>query len=107
MHTRELETRSAGTWAWAAAQNARMRNIVNSSHYTAAERIRAERMSMALSLVYNAQNIYINYRKTKIAVKVDGARVRDPVLLRELEADWAVQGVRKTQSPQGVIYSFG
>ncbi len=105
MQTRKLDTQEANV-KWFAAQDARMRNIANSTLYTQQQRNRAERMKLALELVYAAKGIHVNYRKTKIAVKVDGALVRRKGDLKQLEADWTKQGVVKSVSAQGVIYSF-
>lgn len=106
MKTAELETAAAGRWAWAASQNARMRNIVNASHFTDAEKLQAERMKLVLDFVYTHEGVFVNFRKHKIAVKVSGAEVKDRVLLNELEAEWALKGIRKSVTAQGVIYSF-
>jgi hypothetical protein len=105
MKARDLDTKEA-TCKWAAFSDARQRNLNNASHFTEASKVRAERMKLALELVYRAKDIYINYRKTKIAIKLNAARVADRRNLALLEADWEKQGVVKTASAQGVIYSF-
>lgn len=89
---------------WWAAQDARMRNIVNMSQYSESDKIRAERMKLALELVYSAKSVYIAFGKKGISLKVDGADVRDRKNLKLLEADWTTAGVVKKISPQGVIY---
>lgn len=106
MKTAELETSAAGRYAWAASMNARMRNIANASHYTEAEKLQAERMKLVMDFVYSHEGVFINYRKKKIAIKVNKAQVKDRVLLREFEADWESKGIRKSATAQGVIYSF-
>lgn len=105
MQTRKLDTQESPV-KWFAAQDARMRNIANASHYTQQQRTKAERMKLALELVYAAKGVHVNYRKTKIAVKVDGAIVSNKRQLKQLEADWTKQGIVKSVSAQGVIYSF-
>ncbi len=107
MKANEVDSKDAGMYAFYAARDARMRNIANASRFAEADKIRAERMKLALGLVYSAKGIYVNFRKTKIAVKVDAGTVRDRKNLALLERDWEAQGVTKTLSPQGVIYSFG
>lgn len=84
--------------------DARMRNLVGKSTYSYSDQTRAERMKIVLELVYNARDIYINYRKRFIAVKVDGASVANSKNLRELEAEWTLQGITKAVSAQGVVY---
>lgn len=107
MKANEIDSKDSGIYAFYAARDARMRNIANASHFAEVDKIRAERMKMALGLVYAAKGIYVNFRKTKIAVKVDAGWVRDRENLALLEKDWEAQGVTKTLSAQGVIYSFG
>lgn len=104
MKQAELETKSAGYFAFAAARDARMRNIVESSHYSEKQKILADRMALALELVYHARAIHINYRKKFIAVKVDRAYVKDRETLALLESDYEALGYKKAASPQGITY---
>ena len=106
MFAKELDTKDAAC-KWWASQDARMRNIANASHYSEQAKIRAERMKLALELVYSSIGIHINFRKTKIAIKVTNGRVKDKINLRALEAEWAESGVQKSVTAQGIIYSFG
>jgi hypothetical protein len=105
MQVTNLKTEEAKdkAFAW---QDARMRNIANKSTYPQLVQIRAERMKMVLTLVYTAKNFYTAYGKTGISIKVDGAVVTDATALEKIEADWALQGVTKKVSAQGVIYRF-
>ncbi len=84
--------------------DARMRNLAGKSHYSYAQQTRAERMRLVLEIVYCAKDIYVNYRQRFIALKVDGARVADRVALSELEAEWALEGITKAVTAQGVVY---
>lgn len=104
MKAHELETKSAGFYAFAAARDARMRNAAQKSHYTDKEVVRAERMRVALETVYSAKKVYINYRAKFIAVKLEYAIARDRASIRILEADYACEGISKQTSPQGIIY---
>jgi len=104
MNARELDTKSAGYYAFAAARDASMRAIAMWSHYTEVERVRAERMKLGLELVYSAKGIYINPRGKFIAIKVDRAQVRDRKNLALLEADYDKADIKKAVSAQGVIY---
>ena len=106
MLTRDLDTKQAPT-AWWAAQDARMRNIANKSHYAESVHIRVERMILALGLCYRAEGIHEAFGKRGVSVKVDRPRfVRDRTNLALLEQSWAEQGVVKRVSAQGVIYRF-
>ena len=106
MLERQLNTEEAPT-KWWAAQDARMRNIANKSHYTESTQIRVERMVLALGLCYAARGIHEAFGKRGVSVKVDRPTfIRDRRNLALLEADWANLGVVKKTSPQGVIYRF-
>ena len=104
MQERELETRSAGYYAYAAARDARMRAAAMWSHYTEAERVRAERMKLALELCYSSKGFYMNPRGKFITIKVDSPRVVDSTNLALLEEDYEKQGITKVVTPQAVIY---
>lgn len=104
MQERELETKGAGYYAYAAARDARMRAAAMWSHYTEAERVRAERMKLALELCYSAKNFYVNPRGKFITIKVENPRVKDRNNLALLEEDYAAQGITKVVTAQAVIY---
>ncbi len=104
MKAQELETKSAGYYAYAAARDASMRAIAMWSHYTDRERVRAERMKLGLEMVYNAKGIHINPRGKFIAVKVDQPQVRDRKTLALLEKDYELLGITKVLTEQGVTY---
>jgi hypothetical protein len=104
MQERELETRNAGYFAYAAARDARMRATAMWSHYTEAERVRAERMKLALELCYSGKNFYINPRGKFITIKVENPRVVDRVNLDLLEADYEREGITKVVTAQAAIY---
>ena len=104
MKATELETKDAGFYKFAAMRDASMRSYAASTSYTEAEKIRAERMKLALELVYGAKGIYVTFRKKFVVIKVDGAYVKDKQNLRLLEQDYEKQGVTKTVTAQGVSY---
>lgn len=106
MLERQIDTQEAPT-KWWAAQDARMRNIANKSHYPESTHIRVERMVLALGLCYVARGIHEAFGRKGVSVKVDHPTfIRDRRNLELLEAEWAEQGVVKKTSPQGVIYRF-
>jgi hypothetical protein len=104
MQERELESKGAGYYAYAAARDARMRAAAMWSHYTEAERVRAERMKLALELCYSARAFYINPRGRFITIKVENPRVVDRANLELLEADYEREGVTKVVTAQAAIY---
>lgn len=104
MKERELETKSAGYFAFAAARDARMRAIAGWSKYSEKQKIEAERVKLALELVYGARGIYANPRNKFISVKVDKPWVKDRINLQLLEKDWEAKGYTKTSTAQGITY---
>ena len=104
MQERELESKGAGYYAYAAARDARMRAAAQWSHYTESERVRAERMKLALELCYSARAFYVNPRSKFITIKIENPRVRDRVNLELLESDYEREGVTKVVTAQAVIY---
>jgi hypothetical protein len=104
MKEKELDTQSAGYYAYAAARDARMKAVAMWSHYTEAERTRAERIKLGLEMVYYAKGIYVNPRGKFIAIKVDNATVRDRKNLALLESDYEKAGITKVVTQQGVTY---
>jgi len=104
MQTKELETKNAGFYAFAAAQNARMRAAAQWSFYTQSQRIQAERIKLGLELCYSAKGFYINPRNKFITIKIDNPTVRDRANLALLEQDYAAQGITKIVTAQGVSY---
>jgi len=103
MKTYNLKTEEAPN-KWWAAQDARMRNIANKSHYTDAVKIQVEGMMAVMDLVYSVKGIYDAYGKKGVSIKLDNAIVKDRKNLRRLEAEWETKGFVKKVSGQGVIY---
>lgn len=104
MKQKELDTVDAGYFAFAAARNARMRATAMWSHYTDAERVRAERMKLGLELCYSAKGFYINPRNKFIAIKIDNPVVKDRKNLNLLEKDYEAEGITKVLTKQGITY---
>jgi hypothetical protein len=104
MQTKDLDTKNAGFYAFAAARDARMRAAAMWSHYTQAQRIQAERIKLGLELCYSAKNFYINPRSKFITIKIDKPTVRDRANLAILESDYAKQGITKIVTAQGISY---
>lgn len=104
MIVQERETKSAGQFAWWAAQDARMRSAVYATTFKDAQKVRAERMRMALEMVYSCTEVSVTYCKKWIRVKVHNGTVRDRRTLATLEQGWASEGITRLNTPQGIIY---
>jgi hypothetical protein len=88
---------------WWAAQDARMRNIKNKSHWASTVQLKVEKMKMVLDCLYIG-NIYEAYGKRQVSIKIDRPRVKNRSDLSMMEAEWAQQGITKTETAQGVLY---
>ena len=104
MRETEKEYKSAGQWAWFAERDARMRSAVNSTTFSDAQKLKAERVKLALEMVYSAEKVFIEYRKKFISVKVHKAQVRDRKALILLETHYSNEGLEKVKTAQGVTY---
>jgi hypothetical protein len=104
MQERELDTPSAGFYAYAAARDAAQRSYAASTHYTEKQKIAAERMKLVLEMMYSARAFHVNYRDRFIAIKIDSPRVIDRANLATMETEWATAGVVKRATAQGIIY---
>jgi len=104
MIEQETKHKSAGNYAWFAERDARLRSAVNSTNYTDAQKIKAERVKLALELCVFAKNIYVEYRKKFISVKVHNPAHIDKKTLALLEGDWTSEGHTKVFTSQGFTY---
>jgi hypothetical protein len=104
MQERELETKNAGYFAYAAARDAAQKSYAASTHYTEKQKIVAERMKLVLEMMYSARAFHINFRDRFVAIKLDRPTVRDRKNLALMETEWAAAGVVKRATAQGIIY---
>jgi hypothetical protein len=100
---RKLNTKSAGRFAFAATRDAERQNNENASCYSSAERAAANTARDLLDLAYAYKGLHINYRKTFIAVKVDGPIARDKQTVRAVKETFAEKGYEVLVSKQGII----
>jgi hypothetical protein len=104
MHTVSLDTKESTNKFWA-LQDRRMRNHANKTLYTQAQQIRLERIKLALEMVLRGTVYEPSFGKKSASVKVqDGALIADRKMLRQLESDWAQEGIFKKVSAQGFQY---
>ena len=104
MFVKETENKPAGRYSFWAFRDARMQSIVNSSRYNEDRKIKAERIRLALGLCVRAEDIYIEYRKKFISVKVHKPGYQNRKDLALLESDWTQEGVTKVVTNQGFTY---
>jgi hypothetical protein len=99
---KELETKQAGSFAYAAAMDAQRQNSNNKSTYTQEQVRQALTVRDLLDSAFSYKTLYINYRKKFIAVKAEGARARDS-MAREVVKLFESNGYLVASTPQGLI----
>jgi hypothetical protein len=99
---KELDTKDAGGYAYAAARDAQRRNSNNKSHYTQDQIRKALSVRDLLDSAFTYKNLYINYRQKFIAIKAEGARARDS-MAKEVINLFESNGYLVASTPQGVI----
>jgi hypothetical protein len=99
---KELDTKDAGTYAYAAARDAQRQNSNNKSTYSQDQIRKALTVRDLLDSAFSYKTLYINYRKKFIAVKAEGARARDS-MAKEVVELFETNGYLVAATPQGVI----
>jgi hypothetical protein len=99
---KELETKQAGGFAFAAAMDAQRQNSNNKSTYSQDQIRKALSVRDLLDSAFSYKSLYINYRKKFIAVKAEGARARDR-MAKEVVELFESNGYNVAQTPQGLI----
>lgn len=84
--------------------NAKFRNAVQSQNYCQADKTKALRIQYALELCYGFSSVFMNFRKSFISIKFENPVVKNRKLLRELEQEYVLQGIKKICTAQGIIY---
>ena len=99
---KELDTKDAGIFAFAAAMDAQRKNSNNKSHYSQEQIRRALTVRDLLDSAFSYTKLYINYRARFIAVKAEGARAKDR-MAKEVVDLFESNGYSVAATPQGVI----
>jgi hypothetical protein len=99
---KELDTKDAGGFAFAAALDAQRQNSNNKSHYTQEQIRRALSVRDLLDSAFSYSKLYINYRKKFIAIKAEGHSAKD-AMAREVVKLFESNGYNVASTPQGLI----
>jgi hypothetical protein len=99
---KELETKAAGRFAYAAALDAQRRNSNNKSHYTQEQIRRAVSARDLIDTAFSYTKLYINYREKFIAIKAESARRKDS-MAAEVVKLFESNGYGVVTTPQGMI----
>ena len=99
---KELETKEAGQYAFAAVIDAQRRNTNNKSFYTQEQIRKAVTVRDLIDTAFSYKSLYINYRQKFIAIKAEGARAKD-ALAKEVVKLFESNGYGVVSTPQGMI----
>lgn len=104
MKEKELETRGAGNYAWAAAKDADRYSDECRMLYTGAQRARAETFMDLIKWAYGADTFYLTYRKGFVSIKLTAPIVRERKYAREIDAICEERGYEKVRTQQGLTF---
>ena len=99
---KELDTKDAGRYAFAAVMDANRRNSNNKSFYSQEQIKKAITVRDLIDTAFSYSNLYINYRQKFIAIKAEGARARDS-LAKDVVDLFKSNGYGVVSTPQGMI----
>lgn len=101
---KQLETRNAGSHAWAAAQDAGRYSDECRATYSNSDRAKAEVFMDLVRWAYAGKNFYLTYRKGFISIKLTDPIVRERKYAREIDAICHERGYEKVRTPQGLTF---
>lgn len=104
MKEKELETRSAGRFAYAAAKDADRYSDECRMLYTGAQRAKAETFLDLIKWAYAGDKFYLTYRKGFISIKLTAPMVRERKYAREIDAICQERGYEKVRTQQGLTF---
>jgi hypothetical protein len=99
---KELNTKSAGYYAYGAAINAQITNTKNKHLHTAANLSKADTVRDLLHTAFAHTSLYINYRKRFISVTINNMQVRDALTATGL-IDFFSSKYTVVKTQEGVI----
>lgn len=101
LQEKELNTRSAGRFAYAAAKDASRYSDECRMLYTGAERARVDTFVDLVDMAYSAR-VFINYRKKWVQIYMKDVQVRDRRWTKELDNIIEERGYEKAKSESGL-----
>jgi hypothetical protein len=99
---KDLDTKEAGQYAFAAVMDAQRRNSNNKSQYSSEQIRRALVVQDLIDTAFSYKSLYVNYRQKFIAIKAEGARAKD-AMAREVIKLFESNGYGVVSTPQGMI----
>lgn len=104
IETKEYKHKDAGRFAFFAARDAAFRSAKNKFNFDDVQKLRADRIKASLEMLYSYSDIKLDYCTRHIRIKLITPHVRDKKMLKELESQWADQGIVRVKTAQGLIY---
>lgn len=106
LNEKDLNNKPAGRFSFAAAKDAGRYSDECRMTFTPSQRAHVETFRDILVLAYSADEVFVNFRKTIISIKLTKPQVRDRKIVRELDAICAERGYVKARSEQGLLYKI-
>ena len=103
MLTKELDTKPAGYFAYAASRDAAVKSYAASTSYSDKQKLQVERMRLGLSECFGDCTCHVNFRQKFVVIKFDKNIVRNRKFLALLESDYEKIGVVKTVLATGGV----
>lgn len=102
MSVKTIETKTSNT-PWFVFKDVKAQNAKYGPTYSAKQKSAAETFADCLKLAYTG-NVYINYRKKFIAVKLERGFKKDKMFALAVAGIVAEKGYTEVESEQGRIY---
>jgi hypothetical protein len=102
--TKDLDSKPAGRYAWAASRDAEKYSDECRMLYTARQRSQIETFLSLVQLAYTSVRAEPTYRKNFAVVKVENGVVRDRKMAREIDEICTERGYEKTRSTQALSF---
>ena len=106
LNEKDLANKPAGRFAYAAALDATRYSDECRMTFTPSQRAQVETFRDILALAYTGEQVFINFRKKIISIKITKPQVRDRKIVRELDEICAERGYVKARSDQGLLYKI-
>lgn len=99
---KDLDTKDAGRYKWAAAADADRRNAKNKRLYSQDQIRKALMVQDLIDTAFKYDNLYINYRQKFIAIKAEAARAKDALAQTVIKC-FEANGYGVVRTAQGII----
>ena len=104
IETIETKHKDAGRFAFFAARDADFRSAMNKSRFDDKQKLKADRMKQILGMLYSYQEIKLDFCIRHIRIKMINPDVKNKKMLKEMESQWADEGIVRVKTKQGLIY---